>query len=85
MERDQSPLRMTHKQPKFWQFACAYILIGAGSIMVALQLLELALLGDKKDLLTGLISIWFGVFSLGILARSARARDREEPTQVDRK
>ncbi len=83
MERDQDPLRLTHMQPKFWQFAGAYILIGAGSVMVALQLMELALLGDKKDLFTGLIFIWFGTLSLGILARSARGRVSEEPMQAD--
>ncbi len=57
MQRDQGRLRMTHERPGFWQFAGAYILIGTGSVMVALQLLELALLGDKKDMLTGLICI----------------------------
>ena len=73
MDQEQQRLRMRHNQPGFWQFAAAYILIGGGTLLILLEILNWVLGWQQMSLTPALISIGVGIFALSGLTRKYKS------------
>jgi hypothetical protein len=55
---------MKHTDPNFWKYVVAYVLLGAGSILLIGEIVEWGIMGKRAALMGSLIAIWFGVLTL---------------------
>lgn len=62
---------MKHTEPNFWKYVVAYILFGAGSILLVGETAEWGLMGKRPALLVALFAIWFGVLTIATIKKSA--------------
>ena len=69
---------MIHKDPDFVGFVAAYVLLGAGSLLILVEILGFAFADKSVSLSSALIMIWFGVFSLKNLNRKYRAPSKDK-------
>ena len=55
---------MKHTAPQFWNYALAFVMIGAGTLAIALEFFT-----DRTSDWAGLIMIWLGVMVLTATTR----------------
>jgi hypothetical protein len=55
---------MKHTDPNFWKYVVAYVLLGAGSILLIGEIAEWGIMGKRPALLVSLVVIWLGVLTL---------------------
>ena len=70
MTAKQSTLRMRHTEPRFWQYATTYIMLGSGVLIVLLELASWVFQGGELFLVGGSVSLMIGVLALVGLKRT---------------
>ena len=58
---------MKHTDPGFWKYFWAYLLICSGTVVILMEIVELAWFNDRNvSLSSGLIAIWLGIMMLSL-------------------
>jgi hypothetical protein len=61
---------MKHTEPNFYKYVNAYILLGAGTILLLDEIAEWGIMGKRPMLLLSFFAIWMGVVTLINLKKS---------------
>lgn len=73
---------MKSTDPFFWGFATAWVLLGAGTLLVVSELAEWGFFGKQLSLGGGLLTIWFGVMAIVFLSQARSKQPRsDDPEQ----
>ncbi len=82
MDELQRPLHMKHTAPQFWYYAAAYILLGAGTVVIVGEVAAWALVGKKLSLVGGLGG-GLGALSLGVMSLAGLKRSKRKASLAD--
>ena len=62
---------MKHTDPGFWKYFWAYLLICSGTVVILMEIVELAWFNDRKvSLSSGLMMIWLGIMALAFFKKT---------------
>ncbi|MFN5708548.1 MAG: hypothetical protein ACK49R_02065 [Planctomycetota bacterium] len=61
---------MKHTEPNFYKYVNAYILLGAGTILLLDEIADWGIMGKRPMLLLSFFAIWMGVVTLINLKKS---------------
>ena len=67
---------MKHTDPNFWKYVVAYVLLGAGSILLIGEIVEWGIMGKRLALMGSFVAIWFGVLTLIAIKKSKNLPSR---------
>jgi len=62
------PMKQT--DPNFWKYVVAYVMLGAGSILLIGEIVEWGIMGKRLALMGSFVAIWFGVLTLIAIKKS---------------
>jgi hypothetical protein len=60
---------MKHTEPNFYKYVNAYILLGAGTILLLDEITEWGMMGKRPMLVLSFFAIWMGLVTLSNLER----------------
>jgi hypothetical protein len=63
---------MKHTEPNFYKYVNAYVLLGAGAILLLDEITQSGIMGKRPMLLLSFFAIWMGVVTLFNLKRAAK-------------
>lgn len=63
---------MKHTEPNFYKYVNAYVLLGAGAILLLDEITQWGIMGKRPMLLLSFFAIWMGVVTLFNLKRAAK-------------